>query len=217
MKKLRYLLLSISIISCGADDDGNAPENVASGQYFFEIELGGEVHRIEGDNQEMFLNGQNSCSAYLLNGIQSIGFKLSDITAPDFISGQPLDIAFGIINPQIGSNNTGVISFQNSLYSDFLNNFGDQNNITFWFDEFVENTPMDINNYDGQRSRRISNITLTNLGTPPNAAMPGPSTNIQGYYQGTLYFLDDRTVGTPEASWNVPIPIRISFSAVRGN
>ena len=215
MKKLLYLLLAITLTSCGGDNDENSLSN---GTYSFEIELCGLTHSIQGNNEDMFLNGQNSCSAFLSSGIQALGFNLTDITAPDYVSGQPMNIAFGILNPQLGADNTGVLSFQSSIYSDFLNNCGDQNNITFYYDQFVENTPMDINNYDPQRINNISNINLTDLGTPPTTAGAyGSGTNIKGTYEGTLYFLDDNTDGTPEANWNIPIPIKISFSAVRGN
>ena len=215
MKKLLYLFLAITIISCGGDDDGSTSSN---GTYSFEIELCGSTHSIEGRNEDMFFNGQNSCLASLVNGVQSLGFKLSDITAADYVSGQPIDIALGILNPQLGANNTGVLSFQLSLLSDFLNNCGDDNDITFYYDQFVENTPMDLNNYDPQRINNISNIILTDLGTPPTTAgLYGSGTNIKGTYEAILYFLDDNTTGTSEANWNIPIPIKITFSAVRGN
>tara|TARA_Y100000385_G_C12818385_1_gene519257 strand:- start:49 stop:705 length:657 start_codon:yes stop_codon:yes gene_type:complete len=218
MKKLLYLFLALLILACSSDDSNNTNNNVSDGQYFFEIEICGLTHSIQGNNEDMFFNGQNSCSAFLSNGIQALGFNLTDITAPDYVSGQPMNIAFGILNPQLGADNTGVLSFQSSIYSDFLNNCGDQNNITFYYDQFVENTPMDINNYDPQRINNISNINLTDLGTPPTTAGAyGSGTNIKGTYEGTLYFLDDNTNGTPDANWNIPIPIKISFSAVRAN
>ena len=218
MKKLLYLFLALLILACSSEDSNNTNNNVSDGQYFFEIELCGLTHSIQGNNEDMFLNGQNSCTAFLSNGLQALGFNLSDITAPDYVSGQPMNIVFGILNPQLGANNNGVLSFQNSVLSDFLNNCGDQNGITFYLDQFVENTPMDINNYDPQRINNISNINLTDLGTPPTTAGAyGSGTNIKGTYEGTLYFLDDNTNGTPDANWNIPIPIKISFSAVRGN
>ena len=133
------------------------------------------------------------------------------------MSGQPFDISIGIINPHVGNDNEGIITFQLSLYSSFLNEFGDQNNITFWQDNFVENSPMDVSvQYDYERIGRISNITITDLGSPPTLGEIN-SDNIEGSYEGTLYFLDDNTAGTPDANFNIPVPIRISFSALRGN
>ena len=142
MKKLLYLLLAITLTSCGGDNDENSLSN---GTYSFEIELCGLTHSIQGNNEDMFLNGQNSCSAFLSSGIQALGVNLTDITAPDYVSGQPINITVGILNPQLGADNTGILSFQSSASSDFLNNIADcvQKEITrrgfkFCFDNTID-------------------------------------------------------------------------------
>ncbi len=68
MKKL-LLLTALFIFACSSDDSSDTNDNnVPDGQYFFEIEIGNEVHRIQGINTEIITNGQNWCSASLLQG-----------------------------------------------------------------------------------------------------------------------------------------------------
>ena len=221
MKKLLYLFFATVILSCGTDDNGDNNSNSAVLEYFFEIELAGEIHKIQGqaDQNDPYVSpyGQNQCIAGLYSGNQSITLKLSDITEDDYISGQPLQLGLGIGNPQIGDNE-GAISFISSGGSVFLSEFAEQNNITLWFDDYVENTPMTVSEaYENNLVGKISNIMISDLGTSADISqglLYGEP--IQGSYEGVLYFKDNEAFGS-DAMYDVPVPIRIAFSAVRIN
>ena len=214
MKKLLFLS-ALFIFACSSDDSSDTNDNVPNGQYFFEIEIGNEVHRIQGINSEMFTNGQNLCSASLNQGTQGVTFRLSDTSAIDYVSGQPLQIFFYIENPQLGSNNTGSIQFLVNSGS-FLYNYAEQNNFNFTVSSFVENTPMNAVDaiVDGVVGK-ISNITLSSIGTPPTNVTSNDGDNLYGSYEGILYFYANGLTG--EINHDIPVPIKISFSAVRIN
>ena len=221
MKKLLYLFFATVILSCGADDNGDNNSNSAVLQYFFEIELAGEIHKIQGqvDQSDPYTSpyGQNQCVASLYSGNQSISFGLSDITEDDYVSGQPLVLGMGILNPQIGDNE-GLITFTTSFSSAFLSEFAEQNNITLWSDLYVENTPMTYSEaYENDLVGKISNIMISDLGTSPDLSQGLFSYGepIQGSYEGVLYFRDNDPYG--DAIFDVPVPIRIAFSAIRIN
>lgn len=222
MKKLLYLFFATVILSCGADDNGDNNSNSAVLQYFFEIELAGEIHKIQGqvDQSDPYSSpyGQNQCVASLYSGNQSISLTLSDITEDDYVSGQPLGVlGMGILNPQIGDNE-GVISFLSAASSAFLSEFAELNNITLWLDDYVENTPMTVSEaYENDLVGKISNIMISDLGTSADISEGRPyGEPIQGSYEGVLYFKDNEAFGS-DAMYDVPVPIRIAFSAVRIN
>ena len=47
MKKLTYLFLALIIVACSSDDEGGNNSN--SIDYFFEVEFGGVINRVEGN------------------------------------------------------------------------------------------------------------------------------------------------------------------------
>ena len=215
MKKVIILFTALFIVACNSDDSSDINDNnVSKGQYFFEIEIGGEVHRIQGISTEIYTNGQNACSAFLIQGTQSVTFKLSDTSASDYVSGQPLQIALLITNPQLGSNNNGRIEFLDAInQGSFLYNYAEENNFTFLGSRFVENTPMgDIDAITEGLVGKISNITLSNIGTPPSNPVLYDGYNLSGSYEGVLYF-----IANGSRIHDTPVPIKISFSAVRFN
>ena len=227
MRKL-LLLYALLIFACSSSDD-SSNNNISDGQYFFEIEFAGQIHRVQGTTSEMFTNGQNSCSAYLQQGIQAISFKLDDISADDYVSGQPLWIAMGVSNPQLGSNPRGTLAF--ATVTPYIQDIEQSYNVNLVNGYFIENSPGDLidaltNNLDNI----ISNITITDLGSPPsndydytdpNFTYSPFGDNIEGTYEGVLYFNDksDDYINGGDSGINlvVPFPIKISFSAPRGN
>ena len=215
MKKL-LLLCSLFILSCSSDD--NNGNNVPDGQYFFEIEIGGEVHRIQGLNTEIVANGTNLCSAYLMEGNQGVTFKLNDTSTSDYVSGQPLQIMLFINNPQLGSNNNGRIEFFDAVNQDsFLYNYAEQNNFNLLGSNFVENTPMNaVDAIVEGVVGKISNITLSSIGTPPSNPGLFDGKNLSGSYEGVLYFIPNGWTSS-ETNHDIPVPIKMSFSAVRSN
>ena len=56
MKKLLYLLLAITFIGCSSDD--NSSSNNQNGvDYFFEVEFGGLINRVQGNSSSTAPNG----------------------------------------------------------------------------------------------------------------------------------------------------------------
>ena len=223
MKKLLYLFLAISIISCGGDDDGGALNNPFSVNYFFEIEIGGVTHKIEGsfDNNAFSTPfGQNQCVSSLGSGNQSIQLKMSDVTDENYVSGHPIGLNLYIPNPELG-NNFGSIGFDIASLGtgSFLYEYAEQNNITFLGNDFVENTPVSYSDaIQNDLLGNVSNIVLSDLGTGPTYENQNfyYGQNIQGTYQGILYFKDRDAYGG-DAMFDIPVPLRIAFSAVRFN
>lgn len=222
MKKLLFLSV-LSIFACSSD--GSSNNDVSDNEYFFEIEFAGEIHRIQGTTSEMFTNGQNSCSAYLQQGIQSISFKLDDVTADDYVSGQPIWIGLGISNPQLGNNPRGALTIPTT--TPYIQEIEQNYNVNLSYGTFVENSPGDladvlVNNLDNI----ISNINITDLGSPPSNDFSNPNfspfgDNIKGTYEGVLYYNDKSddyiTGGDSGRNLVIPFPIKIRFSAPRTN
>ena len=215
MKKL-LLLSALFIFACSSDDSNdNNGNNVPDGQYFFEIEFAGETHRIQGPS-EMLLSGSNSVISQISGGDIIISFRLNDITAPDYVSGQPISFTMIIENPQLGNNNGSIILGATS----YMQEYAAQNNISVDFQAsfFVENSPnLTASNASGLL-RKVSNISITDLGTPPSSPIVSDGQNVKGSYQGTLYFRDDDDLDNGGSSqFSVAIPLSISFSALRSN
>lgn len=215
MKNLLYLFLAVTAFSCSSDSNNTNDNNVPEGQYFFEIEFAEETHRIQGVNSELFTNGAtNICSASIYNGDMIIQYRLNDITAYNYISGQPIYITMTIENPQLGNNN-GRITFYPTSY---MQNYAVQNNISIEFQvsNFVENSPNLPASEASGLLGEVSNISITNLGTPPSSPSILDGQNIKGSYQGTLYFRDDDDLDNGSSSqFSVAVPLTISFSAPR--
>ena len=220
MKNIIYLILMVTMSACNSDDSIDINKiNVPDGEYFFEIEFAGETHRIEGSSSEIFFNGTNTVTPLIFNGDMVINFILNDIGATDYISGQPINITMIIENPQIGNNN-GSITFGSTSY---MQNYILENNISIDISTnyFVENrTDLTIIDADSLGVLgKISNISITDIGTPPSSPSILDGQNVSGTYQGTLYFRDDSLVVSDFANslYNVPMPLKISFNAPRRN
>ena len=215
MKNIIYLILIATMSACNSDDNINVP----NGEYFFEIEFAGETHRVEGTSSEIFFNGTNTVTPQIFNGDMVINFILNDIGATDYISGQPINITMIIENPQIGDNN-GSITFGSTSY---MQNYILENNISIDISTnyFVENRT-DLNATDANTLGllgKVSNISITDLGTPPSSTITLDGQNVSGSYQGTLYFRDNDDLESDfvNSLFSVPVPLKISFSAPRWN
>ena len=75
----------------------------------------------------------------------------------------------------------------------------------------VENSPAP---YGSDGNRRVSNINITDLGTPSSLDYTNGNyiwgETIKGSYEGMLYFRSSIS-----NDYDIPVPIRIEFSAVR--
>ena len=210
MKRLLCLFLTVLIVACtgGSDDSGNSSNNSDGVDYFFEVEFGAVVNRVEGNSSyESWLYG-NSC----YGSTASVNLSINDITAENYVSGQNMSIVMGFDNAQLGTNNgnLGNFPFLAGFYiTEYLESLG----ITNDFNGFVENEPMSWS--DGQSERnKISNINITDLGTPSaiNSGVLIATGTINVTYEGILYF-SSGAVGVGD--YDIPVPIRIEFNAVR--
>jgi hypothetical protein len=205
MRKLIYLFLTVLIVACSGDDSGNSSNNLDGVDYFFEVELGGVVNRVEGNSSELPLwLYRNSCNG----STASVTLSINDITAENYVSGQNMSIAMSFDNAQLGTNN-GSLGVAGFYITEYLESLG----ITNDFNGFVENEPMSWS--DGQSERnKISNINITDLGTPSaiNSGVLIATGTINVTYEGILYF-SSGAVGVGD--YDIPVPIRIEFNAVR--
>lgn len=220
MKNIIHIFLALTIFACSSDDSIDTNNDIPNGQYFFEIEFAGETHRVEGISAEMLSNSStNIISTQILSGDMLINFRLNDISATNYISGQPINITMKIENPQIGDNN-GSITFAPTSY---MQNYISENNISldFSINYFVENRT-DLNATDANTLGllgKVSNISITDIGTPPSSPITLDGQNVSGSYQGTLYFRDNDDLESDfiNSLFSVPVPLKISFSAPRWN
>ena len=203
MKKLLYLLFAITFLGCGSNDD-DSPSN--NGDYFFEVEFAGVINRVQGNTSTglsggfiPWLNGRNQC----YGNIGGVVLSISDITAENYVSGQNMEITMSFDNTQLGSNNGRLNIFDGFYIEEYLESIGANSS------QFVENIG------DGfSQSGKISNINITDLGIAGNLTVNGTSTTnsqtIKGSYEKVVYF---RSINTGD--YDIPVPIRIEFSAVR--
>ena len=203
MKNLLYLFFAITLLGCGSDDD--SPSNNVN--YFFEVEFGGVINRVQGNTSTgmsgpgfiPWLNGSTQC----FGTTSTVVLTISDITAENYISGQNMEIWMSFDNAQLGSN-TGKIRIFNGFYIEqYVESIGSSSR------SFVEN----IGDGISQRGK-ISNINITDLGIVGNLSVDGTSTTnsqtIKGSYEKVVYF---RSINTGD--FDIPVPIRIEFNAVR--
>jgi hypothetical protein len=214
MKNLIYLFLTVLIVACGSDDSGDSSSNSDGIDYFFEVELGGVVNRVEGNSYYEFPNQPSWILANKCYGsTASVNLSISDITGEDYVSGQNMSIGMVFDNAQLGTNNGNLGNFPilTGFYiTEYLESLGiDQS--AYVLDSFVENGP--ISWTDGQSERgKISNINITDLGTPStqNVGTIVVTGTIKGTYESSLYFSSSYGL-----DYDIPVPIRIEFNAVR--
>jgi hypothetical protein len=213
MKKLLHLFLAISFFGCGSGDDSSssssAPNNVP---YFFEIEFGGEVYRVEGETNTLNPTAGNTCYA----SSWTINLGIGDPTANNYVTGGYMGCQLGLSGPFVGSDNSASLPYGSFGVIEYLESIGAQ-----WAYGFYEGAPA---NYGDPNANTLTNINITDLGTAGLAFYQegcGATTigthcwgeAIKGSYSGVLYY----TSATQFPNYNIPVPIRIEFSAPRYN
>ena len=208
MKKLLFLFTTLLLISCSVDDDSSNNK-----KYFFEIEFAGETHKVEYSNHEIG-NGLSANGLYAMQsqGIMMINFVLNDITSSNYVSGSYIQLSLAIYSPEVGINE-GKITFGSTPYMyDYFNSLNIQTTTSY-----VENTPMLL--VDAYKSDLDNKVTLnvTDLGKSPTSYMLiDTGEPVKGSYEGVLYY-PDITDTNNSTMLDVPVPIKISFSAPRTN
>ena len=206
MKKLLYLFLTVFIVGCSGEDGSNSNNNSNNSNnvdYFFEVEFGGVINRVQGNtsNTNSFLT-KNKC--YAATGNQWGGFlSISDITDVSYVSGQNMELFFILDDAQLGSNTGRIGQFFGNYIDDYLISIGSYPSTGT---NFKENGTGDTG--------VITNINVTDLGTQPTSINTGfdYGETLKATYEGVLYFYNLDT-----NQYDIPAPIRIEFSAVRIN
>ena len=209
MKKLLLIFFTTILWSCSSDD--STSNNTVN--YSFEIEFGGEIHKIQGNlSNDIFTPLPTNHSLVLVGpGVMSVQLNLNDISASNYVSGQTIGAMMNIENTAIGVNEGSLYlnTITNPYVENYLQSVGVPEGLSSY--GFVENTSGPFGSDD---VFRITNINITDLGTSSTADPINGTYNwgetIKGSYDGTLYFLSS----TPEG-FTIPVPIRIEFSAFR--
>ena len=204
MKKLIYLFLTVLIVGCSGEDSNNSNNNSNNSNnvdYFFEVEFGGVINRVQGNtsNLNSFLQ-KNKC--YVGTGNQWGGFlSISDITDVSYVSGQNMELFFILDDAQLGSNTGRIGQLYGNYIDDYLISIGSYGSAGTFFKE----------NGTGDTGV-ITNILVTDLGTQPIGNGIDYGETLKATYQGVLYFYNQDT-----GEFDLPEPLRIEFSAVRVN
>ncbi len=207
MKKLLYIFLTVLIVGCSGEDGGNNSNNNSNNSnnvdYFFEVEFGGVINRVQGNTSNTnSWSVKNRC----YTGIApqwATSLSISDITDVSYISGQTMNLFLILDDAQLGSN-TGVLgNFFGNYIDDYLISIGSYPSTGT---NFKENGTGDTG--------VITNILVTDLGTQPTSTNTGLDygETLKATYEGVLYFLSLDT-----GYYDIPAPIRIEFNAVRVN
>ena len=110
--KTTLLLFIITFSSC--KDDSTNPSNTnnnnsSSGsiQYFFDIEIGGVKHHIEGNTKDenyVSLISTNKCVSLMNSGNWNFQFSIDDRSVPEYKTGENIFLILGTDNTKLGTN-----------------------------------------------------------------------------------------------------------------
>ena len=202
MKKLLYIFLTVLIVACSSEDSNNSNNNSNNSNnvdYFFEVEFGGVINRVQGNtsNLNSFLQ-KNKCHSVIVPQ-WAISLSISDITDVSYISGQTMNLFLILDDAQLGSNTGRISQLSGSYIVDYLEDLGA-------LASFKENGTGETG--------VITNINVTDLGTQPTSTNTGLDygETLKATYEGVLYFYNLDT-----NQYDIPAPIRIEFNAVRIN
>ena len=224
MKKL-LLLSALIIFACSDDESSTNNINIDGFDYFFEIDLAGQIHRIQGNFASDNPLNNNPCYASVVSAnTWVVILELNDKSANSYISGEGSYFHITIDNINTG-NNTGVLNISSfvgipSFFSDYLESIGSSYPWNTFFSE-TEGALYSI--ADTPFSSEISNINITDLGSageinqqdcdlPPGQYYCFGET-VKGSYEDVLYFVGEDY----QEGYVIPVPIKIKFSAARIN
>ena len=206
MKKLLYIFLTVLIVACSGEDSNNSNNNSNNSNnvdYFFEVEFGGVINRVQGNtsNTNSFLT-KNKCYAAIVPQ-WATSLSISDITDVSYVSGQTMELFLILDDAQLGSNTGRIGQLYGNYIIDYLETIGSYPGLGAYFKE----------NGTGEQGV-ITNINITDLGTQPTSTNTGLDygETLKVTYEGVLYFLSLDT-----NQYDIPAPIRIEFNAVRIN
>lgn len=224
MKKL-LLLTALLIFSCSDDESSTNNINIDGFDYFFEIDLAGQIHRIQGNFASDNPLNSNPCYASVVSAnTWVVILELNDKSANSYVSGEGSYLHITINNINTG-NNTGVLNISSpfgipSFFADYLESIGSSYP---WNTLFSETEGALYSIADTPFSSEISNINITDLGSageinqqdcdlPPGQYYCFGET-VKGSYEDVLYFVGEDY----QEGYVIPVPIKIKFSAARIN
>ena len=211
-----YILMSIfCLLSCNSDDTVISNNQVGF-DYFFEIEFCGEVHRIEGNSNDIDTNSASWFAGDVAYG-QPVGvdagiiLRLNDTGSPLYVSGSPIGLSI-TTELNVGIIDSELIFMPSNFTSDCANSNGILPTMGFYEGGPILSTDVD---FDINMVNKIP-LQVTDTGSAPIAAscFPQPicfGAPIKGEYEGILYFASESNI----LSYDVELPIRIDFAAIR--
>ena len=203
MKKLLYLFLTVLIVGCSGEDSNNSNNNSNNSNnvdYFFEVEFGGVINRVQGNisTTNNFITKNKCYTAIVPQWATSL--SISDITDVSYVSGQTMELFLILDDAQLGSNTGRIGQLFGNYIDDYLETIGSFGDGTFFKENGTGDTGV------------ITNILVTDLGTQPIGNGIDYGETLKATYQGVLYFYNQDT-----GEFDLPEPLRIEFSAVRIN
>ena len=203
MKKLLYLFLTVLIVACSGEDSNNSNNNSNNSNnvdYFFEVEFGGVINRVQGNisTTNNFITKNKCYTAIVPQWATSL--SISDITDVSYVSGQTMELFLILDDAQLGSNTGRIGQLFGNYIDDYLETIGSFGDGTFFKENGTGDTGV------------ITNILVTDLGTQPIGNGIDYGETLKATYEGVLYFLSLDT-----GQYDIPAPIRIEFNAVRVN
>jgi hypothetical protein len=216
-KSILFLTLASLFLSCSNSDSLSGGNSAGNVDYFFNININGVEHKVQGNTSgfgtgisgNLFNLNPNSCEALISNTTQ-LTFKIADITKPNFVSGQTLNLWIFIPNCHIGQNQAEFMLFQSPVYDTFCSNSTIPNG-TLW--GFEQNSGI----YSVSNTNNKITVNITDMGTSSTSS--GQSFNygntLKGNFTGPVYLPSTLLGGL--FNYNIPMRLDMSFSAYRMN
>jgi hypothetical protein len=220
MKKLiLFLAVTTILFSCSSDSNSNSNTSNGNVDYEFTININGEVHKVKGNSRDgipsaalgVVGNISNKCVSINNSSFGgSVQLGINDVTTPNYISGQNMEIIITLPNPLLGINQA-AISFTGNYFDTLATSLG-SNYLGFMS---VSSTLVTVN---GVSPNNNIPIIITDLGTPTtlvNGSGYSFGQTIKGNYSGTVYL--SRLVNGVGIFYDIPVSLSINFKALRLN
>ena len=237
MKKLIILLtISSLFFSCSNNSNSNNANNNNNNSsngnvnYYFKIKINGVEHKVQGNtsgfavgNNNSYQSNPNLCQATIGTTTQ-LNFKIADITYPNYVSGQNLQMVVYIPNCHLGLNQASVYINPSPVLDAFTSSSVVESS------NWVENSGWYCTSGGCQGyplwSTYNNKITLniTDMGTPSqmntgNSGYPFNYGNtFKGSFNGPIYFHTGPIVSNINSvNFNIPMQFSMEFEAYRIN
>lgn len=234
-KNILLLTMSLFFFSCSNDSNpvnNNPVNNDNNTDYGFSININGVTHSVQGntndfgaDNLNMPSLNPNYCSASV-GTTTLLSFAITDITSPNYISGQNLFMTMSISNCHVGQNEATLTFLTAPVLDEFRASLSGNSTGTI-----VQNSGFYCNNslnsgctYPllGTYANKIT-INITDMGTPTVQNTGSEVLNdivnygntLKGSFSGPLYVSTNQTGGV--VTCTTPLQFNMSFSAYRVN